>query len=103
MAKSAQFRKIPIAALVAGVVLFSHAQPADAWWFRKDEYLGRLTTADNANYWRSQSQLQMPTPPNRDKLCQWKYGNNNVWGKAVSWWGADNWKTDCYRWRWFWQ
>lgn len=104
MAKSAQFSKIPIAALVAGVVIFSHAQPANAGWFRKDTYLGRLTTADNVNYWRQKGGLYFGTPPaDRNKLCQWKYGNNNVWGKAVSWWGADKWKTDCYRWRWFWQ
>ncbi len=103
MVKSAEVRKISIAALVAGVVLFSHTQPADAWGLRKNTYLGRLTTADNANYWRSQGKLQLATPPNRDKLCQWKYGGSNVWVKAVSWWGANNWKTDCDRWRWFWQ
>ena len=59
MVKSAQFRKIPIAALVAGVVLFSHAQPADAWWFTRDERLGRLTTADNMNYWQQKHLLSI--------------------------------------------
>lgn len=104
MKQSAPFKNIQIAALVAGLVLFSHTPPAEAAWFRKDQHLGTLTTADNANYWRSQRQIAMPTPPtDRNKLCQWKYGNNNVWGKAASWWGADQWKTHCYRWRWFWQ
>ncbi|MBD2547003.1 hypothetical protein [Planktothricoides raciborskii] len=104
MVKSAQFRKIPIAALVAGVVLFSHAQPADAWWFTRDERLGRLTTADNMNYWQQKGGIPSGTPPvDRNKLCQWKYGNNNVWGKAVSSSQPGVWQTDCYRWRWFWQ
>jgi hypothetical protein len=104
MVKPGQFSKIAVAALVGSVVLFSHTQPADAGWFTKDEYLGRLTTTNNANYWRAQGKLQVPTPPSdRNKLCQWWYGGSNVWGKAVSSWGADNWKTDCYRWRWFWQ
>ena len=103
MVKPAQFSKIAAAALVGSVVLFSHTQPADAAWFRKDDYLGRLTITDNANYWRAQRRVVVPTPPDRNQLCQWKYGNNNVWGQSVSWFGADNWKTDCYRWRWFWQ
>lgn len=103
MVKPAQFSKIATAALVGSVVLFSHTQPADAAWFRKDDFLGQLTTTDNAAYWRAQRRLVVPTPPDRNQLCQWKYGNNNVWGQAASWWGADNWKTNCYRWRWFWQ
>jgi hypothetical protein len=103
MVKPAQFSKIAMAALVGSAVIFSHTQPADAAWLRKDDFLGQLTTTDNTAYWRAQRRLVVPTPPDRNTLCQWKYGNNNVWGQAASWWGADNWKTNCYRWRWFWQ
>lgn len=99
MVKPAQFSKIAMATLVASVVLFSHTQPASAGWFTKDEYLGRLTPTDNCNYWRAQRRLCVPTPPDANKLCQWRYGGSNVWGKSV--WLSYN--TDCYRWRWFWQ
>lgn len=101
MVKPAQFSKIAIAALVGSVVLFSHTESASAGWFTKDEYLGRLSTKDNSNYWRAQGSQDKPSPPNdRNKLCQWKNpGMSNVWGKSV-WFSFD---TDCYRWRWFWQ
>jgi hypothetical protein len=99
MVKPAQFSKIAMAALVGSVVLFSHTQPADAAWFRKDDYLGRLSTGDNCNYWKAQGRLCLPTPPDANKLCEWRYGNNNVWGESV-WFSYD---TKCYRWRWFWQ
>jgi hypothetical protein len=101
MVKPAQFSKIAMAALVGSVVLFSHTQPADAFWLRKDTKLSpRLTPTDNCNYWRAQGRLCLPTPPNdRDKLCQWKFGTDNVWGQGV-WLSYD---TDCYRWRWFWE
>jgi hypothetical protein len=100
MVKPAQFSKIAMAALVGSVVLFSHTQPADAAWLRKDDYLGRLSTGDNSAYWRAQGKQASPAPPpNRNHLCQWRYGGSNVWGQSV-WFSAD---TKCYRWRWFWQ
>ncbi|HBK96503.1 MAG TPA: hypothetical protein DD001_03825 [Microcoleaceae bacterium UBA10368] len=103
MVKPAQFSKIAMAALVGSVVVFSHTQPADAAWFRKDDFLGQLTTTDNAAYWRAQGQWYGNfQPPNRNQLCQWRYGNNNVWGQGVGW-GQNFYKTNCYRWRWFWQ
>ena len=104
MVKPGQFSKIAVAALVGSVVLFSHTQPADAGWFTKDEFLGRLSTEDNANYWRAQGQWYSNfQPPNRNKLCQWRYGGSNVWGRGVGWIGNSFYQTDCYRWRWFWQ
>ena len=105
MVKPAQFSKIAMAALVGSVVLFSHTQPADAAWFTKDEYLGRISSdRDIIDYWRAQGRVPVPAPPqDRNKLCQWKYGNDNVWGQSVSWFGAGVFQTDCYRWRWFWQ
>ncbi|NTW21018.1 MAG: hypothetical protein HGA42_16100 [Nostocales cyanobacterium W4_Combined_metabat2_030] len=97
MIKPGQLSKISIAALVGSVIIVSNAQPASAGWFTKDEYLGRLTEKDNRQYWR------YPTPPSdRNKLCLWRYGGSNVWGREV-WSGFSNWQTDCYRWRWFWQ
>ena len=101
MVKPAQFSKIAMAALVSSVVLFSHTQPASAGWFTKDEYLGRLSIGDNEAYARAQGKMAVPQPPpNRDKLCQWKHGGSNVFGKPVS---STSWDTFCYRWRWFWQ
>lgn len=105
MVKPAQFSKIAMAALVGSAVIFSHTQPADAAWFRHDDFLGSITSdRDIINYWRSQGRIPVATPPtDRNKFCQWKYGNNNVWGQAASWMGPGLWKTNCYRWRWFWQ
>lgn len=101
MIKPAQFSKIAMAALVGSAVIFSHTQPADAAWFRKDTYLGLASTGDNCNYWKAQGKQCLPSPPNdRNKLCQWKYPNvSNVWGQSV-WFSFD---TKCYSWRWFWQ
>lgn len=104
MVKPAQFSKIAMAALVGSVVLFSHTQPADAFWLRKDTDLGQLTGNDNAAYWRAQGKWSVGIqPPNRDQLCQWRYGNDNVWGNAAGGWGNDFYKTNCHRWRWLWQ
>jgi hypothetical protein len=104
MVKPAQFSKIAMAALVGSVVLFSHTQPADAFWFRNDTKLGELTGNDTAAYWREKGQWYIGIqPPDRNKLCQWKYGNDNVWGEAAGGWGSAFYKTNCYRWRWFWQ
>ena len=85
MAKTIKPSKISIALLVGSLVIVSHTPPANAAWFRKDTYLGLMTTSDNVAYWRA----------------QWKYGRDNVWGQAASWLGPDTWKTKCYRWRWF--
>ncbi|CAD5979471.1 hypothetical protein PCC9214_04514 [Planktothrix tepida] len=104
MSKIVKLSKISIAVFVGSLVLVSHTQPANAGWFTKDTYLGRMTVSDNLAYWRAQGRIGLSTPPwDRNQLCQWKYGRDNVWGKAVSSWGSANWQTDCYRWRWFWQ
>ncbi len=100
MIKPAQFSKIAMAALVGSVVLFSHTQPADAAWLRKDTFLGQLSANDNCNYSRATAGGCVPSPPpNRNHLCQWRYGGSNVWGQSV-WFSPD---TKCYRWRWIWQ
>jgi hypothetical protein len=102
MIKPEQFSKIAMAALVGSAVLFSHTESASAGWFTKEEYLGRLSYGDNEAYMRAQGKMALPqSPPNRDKLCQWKHRGSNVFGKPVS---KIRWmETDCYRWRWFWQ
>jgi hypothetical protein len=94
--------------LVLGTTLFltsmQAASAAPGW---REVYLGRLGTTDNINYWRSKGKFPAASagsPPwDRNDLCRWKYGRSDVSGKSVSWFGADNWKTDCsYRyWQWW--
>lgn len=107
MAKTIKPSKISIALLVGSLVIVSHTPPANAAWFRKDTYLGRMTISDNVAYWRAQGRLPLfsVAPSDRNQLCQWKYGNNNVWGEALPgpWFSQNPYETKCYRWRWFWQ
>ncbi len=97
MVKPAQFSKIAMAALVGSVVLFSHTESASA--FTTNDHLGRLTTRDNNDYWRAKGKPGYGASPGANQLCQWKFGNNNVWGQGISY----SWDTNCYRWKWFWQ
>jgi hypothetical protein len=98
-----------LATIVGGTTLGGRIESAEAagWW--RSEYLGRLGTGDNADYWKAQRRMSLPTPPwDRNALCRWKYGTPSKGyreGRAVSWWGSDNWKTDCYQvqWKWWWE
>lgn len=94
MKKPQNFLKaIPLAMVVCSI-LVSTAKPASAFWWRKREYLGRLTTSDNNEYARSRGRFGLSTPPrNRNDICRWKYPRDygNVYGKGIKYW-----ETDCY-------
>ena len=107
MKKTKNFMKaIPLAIAVCSSILVSTAKPASAFGWWQTDYLGRATISDNYNYWRSIGRIGVSTPPwNRNDICNWKYsGRSGVYGKAVSWWGRDSWKTNCYHryWKWWW-
>ncbi len=108
MKKPHNFLKaIPLAMAVCSSILVSTAKPASAFGWWKTDYLGRATTSDNRNYWRSIGRMGQAVPPwNRDDICRWKYprSNGTVYGKPASWWGSRNWQTNCYHryWKWWW-